>query len=41
MENCHNNNTTVVLKEGDNMTVGGIVAQCTGEKIENVQIQAR
>ncbi|CCZ17650.1 fibronectin type III domain protein [Clostridium sp. CAG:780] len=34
VENCHNNNTTVVLKKGDNMTVGGIVAQCTGEKIE-------
>ena len=34
VENCHNNNTTVVLKKGDNMTVGGIVSQCTGEKIE-------
>ena len=34
VENCHNNNTTVVLKKGSNRTAGGIVGQCNGEKIE-------
>lgn len=34
VENCHNVNTTVVLKEGNNVAVAGVVAQCTGEKIE-------
>ena len=27
VENCHNNNTTVVLKKGSNRTAGGIVGQ--------------
>ena len=30
IKNCHNINTTVILKEGENYTVGGIVGQAGG-----------
>ena len=35
IENCHNNNTTVVLKEGNNYTVGGVIGQSQASKIDN------
>ncbi len=35
IENCHNIGTTVILKEGDNNTVGGVVAQSQATKIVN------
>ena len=35
LQNCHNINTTVVLKEGENHTVGGIVGYFNGEEILN------
>ncbi len=35
VENCHNENTVVVLKEGGNYTVGGVIGQSEASKINN------
>ena len=35
VENCHNDNTTVVLKEGDYSSVGGLFGQSQANKISN------